>query len=347
MMKRNRMAAWSVLMALVFLLAACGKAPAPAQSPAPAAAPAPAQTPAPAAAPAPAPAAEPADEPVVIGVALASSTNPLYVAMEKGIRARAAELGVEVRFVVPDEDQVRQVDGINDLITQRVDAIIASPITVEGSIVAYEEANKAGIPMLSIARNLNRDDLEWAMIGQDWEEAGRAIGRWLADRLGGQGTIGMLRGPAGASFAEDMARGFKEVMAGYPGIQIVAELHSPLTREQGLHLAENILTANPDVSAIYATNDELALGAVQAAEEFDRLGELVITGFNGTPPAVAAVREGQMHMTTALKPETWGRLGLETAVKVARERQKLGLVQIETVVVDDANVHSLTAEDLN
>ncbi len=282
----------------------------------------------------------------VIGVSLASQTNPLYVAMEKGIRDRAAELGVEVRFVVANEDQARQVNGVQDLLTQRVDAILISPISVEGAQVAYEEANKAGVPILSIARNLNKPQLEWAMIGKDWKAAGYTTAEWLAKRLGGKGRIAVLAGPAGASFAMEQVAGLREVVGKHPGMEIVATANSPLTKEQGIRLMQGILTANPRLDAVFAVNDELALGAIQAAEEVGRAREIVFTGFNGAPAAIEAVRVGKLHLTTSLKPYSWGVLGLDTALRVAREKQRVGLVEIRTQLVEGANVNALKPEDL-
>ncbi|MBI4012001.1 MAG: substrate-binding domain-containing protein [Candidatus Rokubacteria bacterium] len=282
----------------------------------------------------------------VIGVSLASQTNPLYVAMEKGIRDRAAELGVEVRFVVANEDQARQVNGVQDLLTQRVDAILISPISVEGAQVAYEEANKAGVPILSIARNLNKPQLEWAMIGKDWKAAGHTTAEWLAKRLGGKGRIAVLAGPAGASFAMEQVAGLREVVGKHPGMEIVATANSPLTKEQGIRLMQGILTANPRLDAVFAVNDELALGAIQATEEVGRAREIVFTGFNGAPAALEAVRAGKLHLTTSLKPYSWGVLGLDTALRVAREKQRVGLVEIRTQLVEGANVNALKPEDL-
>jgi ribose transport system substrate-binding protein len=283
---------------------------------------------------------------ITIGVVLASATNPLYVAMEQGIRSRAEELNVNVRFIVAEEDQLRQINGVQDLITSKVDALIVSPISSEGAIVAYEAAKDAGIPIISVARSINRPDLETTYVGMNIVEDGRTIARWLAEKLGGKGKIAMLKGVAGASFTMDLEKGFKEVMAGYPEIQIVAEVNSTITKESGLKYSENFLTGHPDLNAIYGANDELALGAIQAAEAVNRLDSLLITGYNGVPAAIEAVKAGKLSMTTSLRPQGWGRLALETAVKIVNGEQVPGIVYNQTIVVDQEIVNTLKPEEL-
>lgn len=284
---------------------------------------------------------------IVVGVSLPDQTNPLYVGIADGMKARGEELGVEVRILAANQDQGRQINQINDLITQQVDVIVASPLTVEGAVVGYEDANRAGIPILSIARNLDMPDLEWAMIGADWQAAGKKTAEWIAERLNGEGKIGVLSGPPGASFAMDQVAGLEEVVAANPGMEIVANLNSPLTLESGLDLTQNILTANPEqLDAIFAVNDDLALGAAQAVEEAGRAGQVIITGFNGNPPAVEAITQGRMHVTTALKPFTWGKIGLDAALEVVETGEKLGMVPTETLLIDESNAGQLTPEDL-
>lgn len=281
-----------------------------------------------------------------IGVSLASATNPLYVQMEKGIRDQAQELGVDLKVVVAEEDQSKQINGIQDLIVSKVDAILVSPITIEGATVAYENAKKAGIPVVSIARSLGKPDLEACFVGLSWTECGKTIGEWIAKKLNGKGKVAMLKGPAGASVSIEMEKGVKEVFSKYPDIKIVAEMNQSLTKEAGLNHAQNVLTANPDLSAIYCMNDELALGAVQAAEAAGKVSSIVITGFNGTPPAVEAVKAGKMGMTIGLKPYSWGKLGVRTVIDLLNGKKLPYLVPSEKIVIDQSNANQLTPDQL-
>lgn len=279
----------------------------------------------------------------VIGVSLASSTNPFYVAMEKGMMARAQELGATLRLVRAEEDQVKQLDGLLDLIQSRVDVILISPISAAGALPAYEAARAAKIPVLSVARSVDAK-YHVAFVGSDWTRQGERIGEWLAGKLTSGGKVGMLLGPAGASVSIDMENGFKKIAGRHAGIRIVAAHHSALTKADGLKLGEDILTAVPDLHAIYAMNDELALGAVQAIKAGKM--RVTVTGFNGVPPAIAAVKAGDLGMTIALKPMTWGKLAVQAAVDHAKGKSLPRIVEIETILVDQSNVARLTPQDL-
>lgn len=281
-----------------------------------------------------------------IGIALASATNPLYVTMNKGITQEAEKLNLKLKTVIANEDQSRQVNGIQDLITSKVNAIIVSPITTEGSIVAYEAAQKAGIPVVSVARSIKRQDLESAYVGMDIVDDGRRIAKWLVDKLGGKGNVAMLKGVAGASFTMDLEKGFKEIMSQYPEIKIVAEYNSAITKEEGLKLAENILTANPKLNAIYAANDELALGAVQAAETAGRLNDILITGYNGVPAAIEAIKAGKLEMTISLRPFGWGQLAVDTVYDILEGKEVPEVVFNQTKIVDIDNVKNINPDEI-
>ncbi|MEW5919366.1 MAG: sugar ABC transporter substrate-binding protein [Bacillota bacterium] len=281
-----------------------------------------------------------------VGLSLASATNPFYMAMEKGIKQKAEELGINIRTVIAEEDVGRQVSGIEDLIVAKVDAILVSPISVDGLKVSYEAAKEAGIPAISIARSIANPELEAAFVGLDWYESGSVIGKWIADEIGGKGKVAMLAGPAGAYMVLRMTEAIKDVLAEHPGIEIVAELYSTHTKENGLRLAEDVLVANPDVDVIYCNNDELALGAVEAVEAAGRLGKVKVTGFNAVPGAVQSVREGRMAMTISLRPESWGKMAMEVVKNVLEGKHEGYLVEIDTLVVDYKNIAGLKTEDL-
>lgn len=281
-----------------------------------------------------------------VGVVLASSTNPLYVSMNKGIEAKAKELGLNIRSVIADEDQTRQANGIQDLVTAKVDALLVSPISVEGAIPAYEAAKQAGIPVISIARTLRRKDLEVTFVGMDLVRDGFKTGEWMAKKLNGKGKVAMLKGVSGASFTMDLEKGFKEAIAKYPDIKIVGEVNSAITKEQGLKNTENFLTANPQLDAIYNANDELALGCVQAVEAAGRLDKIIITGYGGTPPALNSIREGKLTATTTNRPYGWGMLGIQTVYDVLNGKKVPFPVDHATKIVDQEILKNTNPDDL-
>jgi len=249
-----------------------------------------------------------------LGVALASSTNPFYIAMGKGISQRADELGWTVRFASVDEDVVEQVNGVQDLIAQGVDGILISPIDAVATRPAYDAAAQAGIPIMSIARHSDSPNQD-LFIAMDESLIGADIAAWLIGAMGGQGKIAMISGPSGAATFHNLSEGFKAEVAKFEAVDIAFESNGALTRERGLNVAQDILVAHPDVTGIYAGNDELALGAVQAVASAGLGDKVIVTGMNGVPPAIVAVKRGELGLTVELNPVEWGRLGVDTMAK--------------------------------
>jgi ribose transport system substrate-binding protein len=286
---------------------------------------------------------------LTIGVSLASPTIPLYVAMSEGIRDRAGEFeDVEIVFTEANEDPVQQLNDVQDLIAQGVDGILISPIDAEAAKPAYEDARAAGITIMSIARNTD-PELEDSFIGAPWDRFGREIAEWTCGESEG-GKVAMIKGPAGASFVEDMEDGYKEVVSSEAcsGMEIVFEVNAvPLTADQGLAAAQDALSADEDLAVIYANNDDLAAGAIQALEERGiDMESVIVTGFDGTPEGLDLIEEGKLDMTIALRPYHWGILGVETIVSQLRGEEVPSLVEIEVEQVTSENIEELDREDL-
>jgi ABC-type sugar transport system substrate-binding protein len=128
------------------------------------------------------------------------------------------------------------------------------------------------------------------------------------------------------------------VMAKYPGIQIVFRSDGPLTRERGVKQAEDVLVANPDLAAIYTANDDVALGAMQAVNAANRKGKTLVTGMNGVPPALRAVKEENLAMTVELNPVEWGRLGVDVLATFFKGDKVEPRVFIKHIIIDGGNI---------
>ena len=272
-----------------------------------------------------------------IGVALASDTNPFYIAMLKGIETRAKQLGYKVSVVNAEEDVARQLNGINDLIAKGVDGILASPIDAKALCSAFDKAKAAGIPMMSIARG-SACKAQLLHIAADEVRVGREIAEWTADKIGNKGKIAMLAGPAGAQAFMNFARGYEEGIARHPGIEVVYRQELPLTREMGLKHGEDALVAHPDIAAIYGANDELGMGAAQAVAASGKKKAVIVTGMNGIPPSVRPVKRGAMDLTVVLNPVQWGILGVDTMDGHFKGRKHDPRVYVGHVLVDKSNV---------
>ncbi|MFZ0124497.1 MAG: substrate-binding domain-containing protein [Xanthobacteraceae bacterium] len=289
-----------------------------------------------AASPAAAQAPAPADK-VTIGVSLAQDDNPFYIAMLKGIRARAQELGWDVATVSANEDKLKQINGVQDLVARGVKGILISPIDAVGVNAAYDAAAAARVPIVSVARGSVSPN-QTIHVAMDEKQIGRDIAEWTAKKLGGKGQVAMLLGPSGAPTFKNLAEGYTEVMAKYPDIKIVFKSDGPLTRERGVKQTEDALVANPDLAAVYTANDDVALGAMQAVLAANRAGKTILTGMNGVPPALRAVKDGNMAMTVELNPVEWGRLGVDVLATYLKGDKIEPRVFIKHNLIDSSNV---------
>lgn len=284
---------------------------------------------------APAPAS--AQQKITIGVSLAQDDNPFYIAMLRGVRARAQELGWEVATVSANEDKVKQINGVQDMIAKGVKGILIAPIDAVGVNAAYDAAKAANVPIVSVARGSTSPN-QTLHVAMDEKQIGRDIAEWTAKRIGGEGKVAMLLGPSGAPTFRNLADGYTEVMAKYPKVQIVFRTDGPLTRERGVKNAEDALVANPDLKAIYTANDDVALGAMQAVLAANAAGKTIVTGMNGIPPVLRAIKDGKIAMTIELNPVEWGRLGVDVLASYLKGEKVEPRVFIKHVIIDQSNV---------
>jgi ribose transport system substrate-binding protein len=278
-----------------------------------------------------------AQQKITIGVALAQDDNPFYIAMLRGIRARASELGWDVAAVSSNEDKLKQINGVQDLIAKGVKGILISPIDAVGVNAAYDAAAQAKVPIVSVARGSTSPN-QTLHVAMDEKQIGRDIAEWTAKGIGGSGEVAMLLGPSGAPTFRNLAEGYTEVMAKHPGIKIVFKADGPLTRERGVKNTEDALVAHPDLKALYCANDDVALGAMQAVLAANRAGKTLVTGMNGVPPALRAVKDGNLAMTVELNPVEWGRLGVDVLATYLKGEKVEPRVFIKHVIVDKTNV---------
>jgi ribose transport system substrate-binding protein len=274
---------------------------------------------------------------IAIGVSLAQDDNPFYIAMLRGIRARAQELGWSVVTVSSNEDKLKQINGVQDLVASGVNGILISPIDAVGVNAAYDAAAQAKIPIISVGRG-SASPNQTLHVAMDEKQIGRDIAGWTAKRIGGDGKIAMLVGPSGAPTFRNLADGYAEVMAKYRNVKIVFRSEGPLTRERGLKQTEDALVANPDLKVIYTANDDVALGAMQAVVAANKAGQTIVTGMNGVPPALRAIKDGNIAMTVELNPVEWGRLGVDTLATYLKGVTVTPQVFIKHELIDSSNI---------
>ncbi|SFW69114.1 ribose ABC transporter substrate-binding protein RbsB [Luteibacter sp. UNCMF366Tsu5.1] len=248
----------------------------------------------------------------VVGLALSTQNNPFFVELKDGAQKAAKEAGVQLVVVDAQDDPARQISSVEDLIQKRVSVILLNPTDSSALAGAVQSAQRANIPVVTLDRGVDGAEVA-SHIASDNVAGGKMAADYLAKALGGKGNIIELQGVAGTSAARERGKGFDDEVA-TTGMKIVASQPANFDRAQGLSVSENLLQGNPDVQAIFAQNDEMALGAVQALAGKNK--KVLVVGFDGTPDGKNAVQSGAMAATVAQQPDEIGKLGVETAKKL-------------------------------
>lgn len=253
-------------------------------------------------------------EDLEIAVAFCTLNIPFFVEMENGVREAAKEAQVRLVVTNAEDSAAKQLSQVEDLITRKPDLLLLAPVDSDVLVSAVEAAHRANIPVITIDRTVNSDKV-LTFIGVDDVAGGRAAGEYVVDRLNGKGNVIMLEGVMGSSAQRDRAQGFEEVISQYEGIKMLAKQTANFNRVEGMNVTENLLQAHPDVDAIFAQNDEMALGALRAIEAAQKQGKIIVVGFDADPEAKDAVRLGEMDATVEGSPYKLGIMGINAALQ--------------------------------
>lgn len=239
-----------------------------------------------------------------IGVTLLTREHEFYRELERGLRDEADRKGYELVVTSGDFDLAKQQSQIENFVVQGVDAIIVCPVDTKGIGPAIEKANAARIPVFT-ADIAAQGGTVVSHIASDNVEGGRLAARYVAKALGGTGTVGIIGQPEVQSTI-DRESGFRDEIAKTPGIQLVASLNGAGVRDRALKAADDMLQAHPDLGAIFAINDESALGVLAAAQGRGKTS-LVIVGYDATPEALRAITGGTpLRADVAQQPRAIG-----------------------------------------
>lgn len=249
-----------------------------------------------------------------IGLVISTLNNPFFVTLKEGAEAKAKELGVELVVLDSQDDPAKEMSNVEDLITKNVAVILINPTDSDAVGNAVKAANDKKIPVITLDRGANSGDVV-AHIASDNVAGGKMAGQYVIDQLGGKGKVVELQGLAGTSAARDRGQGFNDAIK-TSSIEVVAQQTADFDRTKGMSVMENILQAQPEINAVFAHNDEMALGALQAIKASGK--KIMIVGFDATDDAVKAVEAGEMAATVAQQPALIGSLGVENAVKVIK-----------------------------
>ncbi|MEZ9125542.1 ribose ABC transporter substrate-binding protein RbsB [Vibrio splendidus] len=249
-----------------------------------------------------------------MAIVLSTLNNPFFVTMKDGAEAKAEELGYKLIVLDSQNDPSKELSNIEDLTIRGVKAILINPTDSDAVSNAIRIANRSNIPVLTLDRGASRSDVV-SHIASDNVIGGEMAGHFIMEKVGEKAKVIQLEGIAGTSAARERGEGFMNAVNG-SDLELLASQPADFDRTKGLNVMENLLAANPDVQAVFAQNDEMALGALRAVQASGK--DVMIVGFDGTEDGIAAVNRGLLGATVAQQPDLIGSLGVEMADKVLK-----------------------------
>ena len=264
-----------------------------------------------------------------IGLAISTLNNPFFVSMKEGAEKKAKELGYELVVLDSQNEAAKERSNIEDLVQQGVAAIIVNPTDSDAVGNAIKVANDAKIPVLTVDRKSNSGTIA-SHIASDNVKGGEMAAQFILNKLGGKANIVELQGIPGASATRDRGAGFHKGVDNKAGVKVVSSQPADFDRQKGLSVMENIIQATPNFDAIFAHNDEMALGALKALKG----KKAVVVGFDGTGDAIKAVEAGEMAATIAQQPDLMGSIAIENAVKVIKKENVEKEIPVELKIVE-------------
>lgn len=265
-----------------------------------------------------------------IGFSISTLNNPFFVTLNDGAEAKAEELGAELSVVDAQDNASKQASDVEDLIQQGVDLIMINPVDSEAVTAAVESANSAGIPVITVDRSAAGGEVV-SHIASDNIAGGEMAGEFLVSLVGEGALVAELEGVPGSSAARERGEGFNNIAA--DSLEVVAKQTANFNRSEGLTVMENILQSNPDITGVFAHNDEMALGALEAIEAAGK--DITVVGFDATDDAVKAVEEGRLAGTIAQKPQLIGEMAVDAAVKSLNGEEVEASIPVELELIKE------------
>lgn len=264
-----------------------------------------------------------------LALVVSTLNNPFFVTMKDGAQKRADELGYDLIVLDSQNDPAKELANVEDLTVRGVKAILINPTDSDAVSNAIRMINRTKIPVLTLDRGATRGKVA-SHIASDNIAGGKMAGDYIAEKMGKGAKVIQLEGLAGTSAARDRGEGFAQAVKAN-GFKVLASQPADFDRTKGLNVMENLLTGNADVQAVFAQNDEMALGAIRAIKAAGK--KVFIVGFDGTDDGIAAVKRGEMAGTIAQQPALIGALGVDTAVKVLTGKKVAQYIPVPLKVV--------------
>jgi ABC-type sugar transport system substrate-binding protein len=286
------------------------------------------------------------DDTITLGFAQVGAESGWRTANTASIQDSAKAAGIDLQFSDAQQKQENQISAIRSFIQQRVDVIAFSPVVETGWDAVLLEAKRANIPVILTDRSVDSEDtsLYKTFLGSDFVEEGKKAGEWAVQNWGGQQTnIAELQGTTGAAPAIDRQEGFAEAIKGTPNLQVVASQTGDFTRSGGREVMEALLNSHPEINAVYAHNDDMALGAIEAIEAAGKVPgkDIQIISVDAVHDGMQALADGKINFIVECNPLLGDQLMDLTKKVVAGEEVPARVVTEETTFTQEQAAQAL------
>ncbi|OAT48550.1 ribose ABC transporter substrate-binding protein RbsB [Proteus hauseri] len=265
-----------------------------------------------------------------IALVISTLNNPFFVTMKDSAQKEANRLGYDLVVLDSMDNPAKELANVQDLTVKGTRLMLINPTDSDAVGNAVIMANKANIPVITLDRVANKGDVV-SHVASDNRLGGKMAGDYIADKIGNDAKVIQLEGITGTSASRERGDGFKQAVDAHK-INVLASQPADFDRTKGLNVMQNLLTAYPAVQAVFAQNDEMALGALRALQTAGRTDVLVI-GFDGTNDGIKAVNRGVLGATIAQRPDQIGIIGIQTADKILKGEKVDATIPVELELV--------------
>ncbi len=265
-----------------------------------------------------------------IALVISTLNNPFFVTMKDSAQKEADKLGYDLVVLDSMDNPAKELANVQDLTVKGTRLMLINPTDSDAVGNAVLMANKAKIPVVTLDRVANKGEVV-SHVASDNRLGGKMAGDYIAEKVGNDAKVIQLEGIAGTSASRERGEGFKQAVDAHK-LNILASQPADFDRTKGLNVMQNLLTANPSVQAVFAQNDEMALGALRALQTAGRTDVLVV-GFDGTNDGIKAVNRGVLSATIAQRPDQIGIIGIQTADKILKGEKVDPTIPVELELV--------------
>ncbi|QXF31787.1 D-ribose ABC transporter substrate-binding protein RbsB [Photorhabdus akhurstii] len=265
-----------------------------------------------------------------IALVISTLNNPFFVTMKDSAQKEADKLGYDLIVLDSQDNPAKELANVQDLTVRGTKLMLINPTDSDAVGNAIMMTNNAKIPVITLDRIANKGTVV-SHIASDNRLGGKIAGDFIAEKLGNEAKIIQLEGIAGTSAARERGEGFNKVAQEHK-FNVLASQPADFDRTKGLNVMQNLLTAHPAVQAVFAQNDEMALGALRALQTAGK-SDVLVVGFDGTGDGIKAVQSGKLGATIAQRPDQIGIVGVQTANKVLRGEKVEAVIPVELELV--------------